>query len=221
MQGYLGAKTYRHHAIEVKGKIMEKKSFNTELEFKENADQTGQFKAVFSWFDVIDKHGDVTLPGAFEDGAQVKIASWGHRWENLPVGRGEIHQDETKAWVDGKFFLDTEAGLETYKTVKNLGELQEWSYGFETLESSDETKEGKKVRVLKKLKTFEVSPVFIGAGNGTQTLAIKSEGEEPEPEVESEIKSESETVEVGNESGVDPADVKLLIDIIALEAENE
>lgn len=200
---------------------MEKKSFDTELEFKENADQTGQFKAVFSWFDVIDKHGDVTLPGAFEDGAQVKIASWGHRWENLPVGRGEIHQDGTKAWVDGRFFLDTEAGSETYKTVKNLGELQEWSYGFETLESSDDTKDGQKVRVLKKLKTFEVSPVFIGAGNNTQTLAIKSEGDKPEPIVEQEVKSESETVEVGNESGVDPADLKLFIEIIALEAKHE
>lgn len=200
---------------------MEKKSFETELEFKENADETGQFKAVFSWFGVIDKHGDLTLPGAFEDGAKVKIAYWGHDWGSLPVGRGEIHQDEEKAWVDGKFFLDTEAGLETYKTVKNLGELQEWSYGFETLESSDDTKDGKKVRVLKKLKTFEVSPVFIGAGNDTQTLAIKSEGEEPEPEVEQEVKTESETEEVGNESGVDPADMKLLIEIIALEAKHE
>ena len=201
---------------------MEKKSFETELEFKENADETGQFKAVFSWFDVIDKHGDVTLPGAFEEGAKVKIASWGHRWENLPVGRGEVHQDEEKAWVDGKFFMDTEAGLETYKTVKNLGELQEWSYGFETLDSEEDKKDGQKVRVLKKLKTFEISPVFIGAGNNTQTLAIKSEGEEPEPEVESEVKTESETVEeIGNESGVDPADVKFLLDIIALEAKNE
>jgi HK97 family phage prohead protease len=200
---------------------MEKKSFNTELEFKENADQTGQFKAVFSWFDVIDKHGDVTLPGAFEDGAKIKIASWGHRWENLPVGRGEIHQDEKKAWVDGMFFLDTESGLETYKTVKNLGDLQEWSYGFEELDSSEDKVDGQKVRVLKKLKAFEVSPVFIGAGNDTQTLNIKSEGVEPEPEMEQEVKTESETVEIGNESGVDPADVKLLIDIIALEAENE
>lgn len=200
---------------------MEKKSFNTELEFKENADQTGRFKAVFSWFDVIDKHGDVTLPGAFEDGAKIKIASWGHRWENLPVGRGEIHQDEKKAWVDGMFFLDTESGLETYKTVKNLGDLQEWSYGFEALDSSEDKVDGQKVRVLKKLKTFEVSPVFIGAGNDTQTLTIKSEGVEPEPELEQEVKTESETVEIGNESCVDPADVKLLIDIIALEAENE
>jgi HK97 family phage prohead protease len=199
---------------------MEKKTFDIALEFKADADQTGQFQAVFSWFDVIDKHSDVTLSGAFEEGANVKISYWGHRWENLPVGRGVIHQDKEKAWVDGKFFLDTEAGLETYKTVKNLGELQEWSYGFETLESSEDTRDGKTVRILKKLRTFEISPVFIGAGNNTQTLAIKSEGDLPPLTEEPDSEPKSETVKSGNESKVDPADFKLLIEIVELETKH-
>lgn len=198
---------------------MEKKIYDTKLEFKEDADQTGQFRALFSRFNNIDKQGDITLPGAFEEGAPIKIAYWGHRWENLPVGRGEIHQDDEKAWVDGRFFLDTEAGLETYKTVKALGELAEWSYGFEVLDSAEDKVDGKKVRVLKKLKTFEVSPVFIGAGNNTQTLAIKSE-DDSSLDVEPEIEVESETVEVGNESDVDSADIKLLIEILALEGKD-
>jgi len=159
------------------------------------------------------------MPGAFEEGAPIKIAYWGHRWENLPVGRGEIHQDDEKAWVDGRFFLDTEAGLETYKTIKALGDLAEWSYGFEVLDSAEDKVDGKKVRVLKKLKTFEVSPVFIGAGNNTQTLAIKSE-DDSSLDVEPEIEVESETVEVGNESDVDSADIKLLIEILALEGKD-
>lgn len=198
---------------------MEKKIYDTKLEFKEDADQTGQFRALFSRFNNIDKQGDITLPGAFEEGAPIKIAYWGHRWENLPVGRGEIHQDDEKAWVDGRFFLDTEAGLETYKTVKELGDLAEWSYGFEVLDSAEDKVDGKKVRVLKKLKTFEVSPVFIGAGNNTQTLAIKSE-DDSSLDVEPEIEVESETVEVGNESDVDSADIKLLIEILALEGKD-
>ena len=198
---------------------MEKKIYDTKLEFKEDADQTGQFRALFSRFNNIDKQGDITMPGAFEEGAPIKIAYWGHRWENLPVGRGEIHQDDEKAWVDGRFFLDTEAGLETYKTVKELGELAEWSYGFEVLDAAEDKVDGKKVRVLKKLKTFEVSPVFIGAGNNTQTLAIKSE-DDSSLDVEPEIEVESETVEVGNESDVDSADIKLLIEILALEGKD-
>ena len=198
---------------------MEKKIYDTKLEFKEDADQTGQFRALFSRFNNIDKQGDITMPGAFEEGAPIKIAYWGHRWENLPVGRGEIHEDDEKAWVDGRFFLDTEAGLETYKTVKALGELAEWSYAFEVLDSAEDKADGKKVRVLKKLKTFEVSPVFIGAGNNTQTLAIKSE-DDTLLDVEPEIEVESETVEVGNESDVDSADIKLLIEILALEGKD-
>ena len=118
--------------------------------------------------------------------------------------------------MDGRFFLDTEAGLETYKTVKNLGELQEWSYGFETLESAEGKVDEKNVRILKRLKTFEISPVFIGAGNNTQTLAIKSGGDAPLTE-EPETETESETVKSGNESGSDPTDVKLLIEILELE----
>ena len=198
---------------------MEKKIYDTKLEFKEDADQTGQFRALFSRFNNIDKQGDITLPGAFEEGAPIKIAYCGHRWENLPVGRGEIHQDDEKAWVDGRFFLDTEAGLETYKTIKALGDLAEWSYGFEVLDAAEDKVDGKKVRVLKKLKTFEVSPVFIGAGNNTQTLAIKSE-DDSSLDMEPEIEVESETVEVGNESDVDSADIKLLIEILALEGKD-
>ena len=200
---------------------MEKKIYNAKIELKENSDETGKFEAVFSRFQDVDKHGDVTNPGAFHDGQEIRIAAWGHNWGDLPVGKGHIRQDQEKAWVDGKFFLDTVVGREHYLTVKNLGELQQWSYGFEVLKSSEGEYEGKKVRFLEDLDVFEVSPVMIGAGNDTQTLAIKSEGEKPEPEVEQEVKTESETEEVGNESGVDPADMKLLIEIIALEAKNE
>ncbi len=207
---------------------MEKKSFNTEIEFKQDADTTGMFTAMFSKFDEVDKHGDITKPGAFEDGAKVKIAYWGHDWYALPVGKGVIHQDDEKAWVDGQFFLDTEAGRETYLTVKNLGELQEWSYGFETIETEEGEFEDQKVRILKKVKAFEVSPVFLGAGNSTQTLAIKSDkqsldepDENPDSQTETENDNESkaeelksEIVKEGDDSGVDPVDMKFLIETI-------
>lgn len=150
---------------------MEKKTIKAPFEFKESG--SGKFKAVFSTFNVIDLDGDVTLPGAFKDGEEVRISYWGHRWHDLPSGRGVIHADNEKAWVDGQFFLDTEAGLETYKTVKNLGGLQEYSYGYDVLDSATGRFEDKQVRFLKSLKVFEVSPVFLGAGIGTQTLEIK------------------------------------------------
>ena len=100
-------------------------------------DQEGAFTARFATFNVIDRDGDVTLPGAFTSGQRVKIAAWGHNWGQLPVGQGTIRADSHAAYVDGHFFTDTAHGRDTYLTVKRLSEagLQEWSYGFEVLDS--------------------------------------------------------------------------------------
>lgn len=152
---------------------MDRKTILGPVTFKAEGDE-GQFRAVFSTLNVVDHDGDVTLPGAFADGEKVRISYWGHRWGDLPVGRGEIHADEKEAWVDGKFFLDTEGGRETYNTVKGLGELQEWSYGFDVLERADGELEGEPVQFLKRVKVHEVSPVMLGAGVGTRTTAIKA-----------------------------------------------
>ena len=137
--------------------------------------QAGEFTAVFSRFNLIDKDGDVTRPGAFKDGQAVKVAAWGHKWGDLPVGRGLIHADDIEAWVDGEFFLNTEGGRETYETVKALGTLQEWSFGYSILDSKPGTFEGQHVRFLTGLDVHEVSPVMLGAGIGTRTTSIKGE----------------------------------------------
>ena len=149
---------------------MEKKIFNFQINFKENSENTGKFTAIFSRFNEVDKHGDITLPGAFTENQKVKISAWGHNWGSLPVGRGTIHSDNQKAWVDGQFFLNTPHGMDTYNTVKGLNELSEWSYGFEVLDS--EMVEDN--RVLKKMNVFEISPVLVGAGNNTSLEKIKS-----------------------------------------------
>ncbi len=151
--------------------VTDRKGF-TPVEFKAD-DAAGTFSATFATLNVIDKDGDVTLPGAFKDGQEVRIAQWGHNWSGLVVGKGVIHADDERAWVDGQFFLDTDHGVQTYRTVKNLGALQEWSYGFAVEEADFGTFQGREVRFLKRLDVFEVSPVMLGAGVGTRTDAIK------------------------------------------------
>ena len=153
--------------------MKEKKSFAAPISLKAHDGEEGTFEAIFATFDVVDRDGDVTLPGAFVDGQKVRISAWGHNWRDLPVGAGVIHADQEKAWVDGRFFLDTQAGTETYRTVKGLQELQEWSYGFDILKSSEGQFDGKRVRFLESLDVYEVSPVMLGAGIGTGTSAIK------------------------------------------------
>lgn len=158
---------------------MKTKRFKAQMQVKADG-EAGEFTATFATLNVIDLDKDVIVPGAFKDDQAVRIAYWGHRWGNLPIGRGVIHADEKKAWVDGRFFLDTDGGLDTYKTVKNLGELQEWSFGFDIEKSRLGQFEGTDVQFLEGLDVHEVSPVFLGAGIGTETTAIKgAKGEGP------------------------------------------
>jgi len=151
---------------------MKTKTFTAAMEIAADG-KPGEFRAVFATFNVVDHDGDVTLPGAFKDGAPVRISYWGHRWQDLPVGRGVIHSDDKRAWVDGQFFLDTQAGKETYTTVKNLGELQQWSYGYDVTGSHEGKFDGQDVRYLEALEVAEVSPVMLGSGIDTRTESIK------------------------------------------------
>lgn len=140
----------------------------------------GEIQAVFSTFDQVDHDGDVTLKGAFTDGAPVQISAFNHgSWEGaLPVGKGVIRVNGNEAVLDGQFFMDTQHGRDTFATVKAMGDLQEFSYGYNVADSETGTFEGKSVRFLKALDVFEVSPVLKGAGIGTRTLSVKSKTDE-------------------------------------------
>lgn len=141
-------------------------------------DSTGTFKAIFATMNVKDKDDDFTLNGAFGE-QRVIIAAYGHKsWQGgqdgLPVGKGRIYEDGDNAIVEGKFFLDTTAGNETYKTVKNIGDLQEWSYSLPEIDYEMREVNGERLRVLKRIKVNEVSPVLMGAGENTRLLDIKN-----------------------------------------------
>lgn len=139
----------------------------------------GEVAAIFSTFDVIDSDGDVTLKGAFTDGAPVVISAYGHgSWKGqLPVGKGAIRELSTEAVMEGQFFMDTTHGADTFHTVKALSEgdsLQEWSYSLDQVKSHRGTHDGRQVRFLDHITVKEVSPVLVGAGVDTRTLETKS-----------------------------------------------
>ncbi|MEV1245097.1 HK97 family phage prohead protease [Nonomuraea sp. NPDC049750] len=147
---------------------------NLRVEIKDEA--KGEVRAIFSTFNAIDSDRDVTRPGAFTDGAEVPISAYGHTsWSGmLPVGKATIRQTSKQAILEGRFFMDTAAGRDTFTTVKELGELGQWSYGYDPVEYSFGEFEGQRVRFLDALKVHEVSPVLVGAGVGTRTLSAKS-----------------------------------------------
>lgn len=161
-------------------KELERKSF-TGIELKE--DKPGAFTARIATLNVIDKDGDVTLPGAFPSGKTILISAYMHgSWGGeLPVGKGVIAEKGDDVLVEGEFNLNTETGKEHYETLKFTPDLSEWSYGFIILaldEESDWNENPKVYRVIKSLDVFEASPVLRGAGINTALLAIKNEKED-------------------------------------------
>lgn len=149
-----------------------RKTYRGRIELKVDG-EAGEFRSVFATFNVVDHDGDVTVPGAFEDGQRVLVEGWNHDY-GLPPGKGVIQSDENEAWVDGQFFLDTAAGKDTYQTLKNLDGLEEWSYTF-MIENADWGEmDGQEVHYLRRLDVWGVAPVTRGAGIGTRTVALKS-----------------------------------------------
>lgn len=136
----------------------------------------GEVSAVFSTNNVVDKDGDVTLPGAIKDGAEVVISAYQHGSSiggELPVGRGVIRATDDESILEGKFFLNTPQGRATFETVKQLGDLGEWSYSLHDVISERGELNGEPVNFLKSIRVKEVSPVLIGAGVNTRTLGVK------------------------------------------------
>lgn len=135
----------------------------------------GEVSAVFSTFGVKDHDGDVTLPGAIQDGAEVVISAYGHRshYGELPIGKGVIRTTDTEAVLEGRFFLNTTDGRDAFEVVKELGPLQEWSYSLHDVKSHYGELDGEQANFLESIRVKEVSPVLLGAGINTRTLGTK------------------------------------------------
>lgn len=152
------------------------------LEVKAAADGVGEAKVAFAQLNVVDHDRDYTVPGAFQVGQQLKVCQTGHAHGALPIGAGEITGEveiDGALWAvaDLKLFTDTTAGKDTHTVLKRLAELghtQEWSYGYDILESAPGEVGGQSVQILKRLSVYEVSPVLRGAGIGTHTIGVKS-----------------------------------------------
>ena len=160
--------------------MSEKEVKNIDLEIKE--DSEGKVSAVFSVFNSLDSDGDIVLPGSIKSGFKSGSVPmvWAHKWD-MPIGKGSIDSDGDKATFNGEFFMDTESGQEAYKIVKNMADMQQWSFGYRVNDAEHgKTGEGddeKEARFLKDLTVFEVSPVLVGANQDTYTMAIKSNKE--------------------------------------------
>lgn len=164
----------KFEAASKEGKPMNIEQKTIRLELK--ADQEGAFIARIATLNVVDKDGDITLPGAFPEGKELLVSAYAHNsWMGaLPVGKAIIHEEGDDVLAEGEFNLNTETGREHYEAVKFSGGLQEWSYGFRVVEYEETQEDGQNIRQLKEIEPYEISPVLLGAGVDTATLAIKA-----------------------------------------------
>jgi hypothetical protein len=154
---------------------MQTKTTATGVEIK--SEERGEVTAIFATFNVVDKDGDVTLPGAFTEGARTDVSSYGHQihFGGVPVGEGVIRSNRKEARIEATFYMDTIEGANTFRLIKARGSRQEWSYGYDVLNAPETMLiDGVKANVLRKLEVLEVSPVWRGAGVGTRTVAAKA-----------------------------------------------
>lgn len=152
-------------------------------------DDAGHGLAVIARLDQVDSDGDTYAAGAFMPDGQPKWAKilGAHNWETVPIGKARVFEEGGEARAELHMNLEIEAGRDWHSALKfdlagccadaeggKAPPIQEWSYGFYIKDSQQETRDGNRVRVLKKLDVFEVSPVVVGAGVGTRTLSMKS-----------------------------------------------
>jgi hypothetical protein len=140
-------------------------------------DAEGKVTAVFSTFNVVDRDGDVVMPGAISHG-RVAISQWNHGSWNVglpPVGIGVIGTTGSEAIMTGQFFMDTEAGYLTFRAVHALhvAGIGEWSYSLHGIVSRRWKVGGRDARIIDRVTVREVSPVMQGASINTRTLDAK------------------------------------------------
>ena len=148
------------------------KELRSSIQFKNEHGVDGEFEAVFSTFDVVDKDGDIVKASAITQGQEVPIL-WSHDTFGMPIGIGKISIQADKAIITGSF-IDSRAGQDARTTIKATKAIQELSWGFKVLESHFDNVNGEPVRFIDKTDTHEVSFVLRGAGEGTGIRDVKT-----------------------------------------------
>lgn len=139
----------------------------------------GEVEADVCTLGVIDKDGDIVRAGSLGGAASVIMSEWGHdaMYGNRPAGKGTLVESNGRLRFKGRVFLNTTGGRETFEVLKEMGDDQEWSFGFRVTGWENPTEDERKAgcyRVITKMDAFEVSPVLIGAGVDTGTTRLKA-----------------------------------------------
>lgn len=141
----------------------------------EDGAEEGLVEAVVSTFGILDHDHEIVLASAFKDGQELPLI-WGHDWSSLPIGKGVISVQSDRAVFSGRLFMDTTPGLDAFRTMKNMGALQQFSWGFTPTKIEIREHEGEQVPHIVESEPHEVSAVLVGSNPRTGILDIKGHG---------------------------------------------
>ena len=157
-----------------------------ELKIEGSDDGPGGFEGRASTFGSIDSYGDMTERGAYADTIPDFLSrgflGWGHDWSD-PIGYfTDADEKADGLWVKGEFHGDAEAQRYRQRTAERAaaGKFTGLSIGFQPLDFEFRTIDDREIRVLTKIKLFEVSLVSVPAEPNAHVTAVKALDELPE-----------------------------------------
>ncbi len=156
----------------------ENKILNFPFEIKqEDVEESGIFKGYGSVFNNKDAHYEIIMPGAFTK----TILKGGRNGNGVamlyqhdarrPIGIWTLLAEDKKGLrVEGQLAMKTKDGKETFELMK-IGALKGLSIGYDTI--IDEMDKDKKVRFIKEVDLWEISPVTFGANKKATVTNVK------------------------------------------------
>ena len=156
---------------------MERKTLK--FECKDIDEAEGTFTGYASTFtSVPDSYGDVVDKGAFsktikENRNRIKIL-FNHDIHE-PIGKPlELIEDEKGLLVKGKLTLGVQRAREVLALMKD-GVINEMSIGYDTITEKMEGEGRSRVRHLKEVKLYDVSPVTFASNPDATIVGVKSD----------------------------------------------
>lgn len=158
---------------------MDRLAFDCEVKLAGDGTATGVVEGYASMFDLVDRGGDMLLPGAFK----ASLADWRKRkamppmlWQHdpyTPVGIwSEFAEDEKGLKVKGDLVLDVPQATSALALIK-AGAVKGLSIGYRTVDYEIDRQTG--VRKLKKVELWEVSLVTFPMLPEAQITGVKGD----------------------------------------------
>lgn len=151
--------------------LVGKSNFKFEVKSVSSDDSFGYFEGYAAVFNNVDSDSDIIQHGAFTEtlssGRKVKLC-WQHSFYDVIGGFSEMREDSYGLFVKGRINFGVAKGVEAYSLLK-AGDLDSMSIGYSC--EDREYRDG--VRVLKKLKLYEVSLVTEPANGAAIITSVK------------------------------------------------